>query len=765
MCNRFDDFFQRISRSVAGWGERACVAIVVAALPTSAVPTTAFAADVSVQASVEDSVLVATREATADKSTAAVAIVVHSKEEVLEPISQISERSPELADLAAAELEADSKSTTTAETKAFHSDGDNFGKALGGASEESSIDAQPAKFNGLQPGKSTEKDVRAAWKEPANTEVTEFGSVLTYNIDPFKSVEVELSDEVVSAINIELRGNMPPKRLAKQLSLDMLESVAVTDMEGTVLGQVYPERGVLFLFAPPSDVVAATTNVPAAAVTHVVIQPLDADAFALRAECQLHGPYEKNIKDLQTALLLDPVLAHAHWLLAEIYLATGQADRAKEAAEEACDLEPENAAYRLRRAQVCFALSRYDEATLEVRSLLDGEATPPIVKAQALHEMAKLAALGDAEISAKTIAFENMSIAVADSLATSKNIKERRAAKQLLIEAHLAVARQISGQAYGNKLESVSQWIGRASGLAEAAIADDSGSLELRLLVAKEALGSLANLKPSKDPGPWVSEAEQAAAALTEECSDDLWQRRIQWELGQAYFQAVRIEHLRLQPAAALRYGQLAIENLANGAAKRQAVYDSEQLVGELYFHIGVVYAVQKQDHKTAAQWYDKALPLLAAPRPTSELLAPQHDGEELVSMGVTYWQVGDKDHAIDLTLNGAEMVAKAVDCGILPKKSLAVPYGNLAAMYEQLGSKEDAAKYSALATSVGGLSRPVVATTNQRGSTNPRPRVAMGPNQQRMQAQATKPRPRNSDINSTPIQRTAQRPDSGRRF
>ena len=47
--------------------------------------------------------------------------------------------------------------------------------------------------------------------------------------------------------------------------------------------------------------------------------------------------------------------------------------------------------------------------------------------------------------------------------------------------------------------------------------------------------------------------------------------------------------------------------------------------------------------------------------------------------MGVTYWQIGEKDHAIDLTLNGAELVEKAVDGGVLPKKSLAVPYGNLA--------------------------------------------------------------------------------------
>jgi hypothetical protein len=188
-------------------------------------------------------------------------------------------------------------------------------------------------------------------------------------------------------------------------------------------------------------------------------------------------------------------------------------------------------------------------------------------------------------------------------------------------------------------------------------------------------------------------------------------------------------------------------------------------MVGKLYFHIGVVHAVQKQDHKTAAQWYDKALPLLAAPRPTSELLAPQHDGEELVSMGVTYWQIGEKDHAIDLTLNGAELVAKAVEGGILPKKSLTVPYGNLAAMYEQLGSKEDAAKYSELAKSSGGAPTPVVAATNQRSTSNQRPRPMMGSGPQRMQAQATRRRPVNGQSGQTPIQRTAQRPDATRRF
>ena len=718
-------------------------ALVAAGLGVAALPCAAFAADAKVGTTAEDSVLVATRESPVSRRPGLQPTKQITGEKQLEPVSQYAEHTPELAEQAAAEK-----------------NDDKFTAALAGATETPTIDAQPAKFNGIQPGKSTEKDVRTAWAKPKRTTSTSSGAVLTYEIEPFRSVEVQIGEEAVTAINIELQSSLPPKRLAKQLSLDTLDAVAVTDSEGVLLGQAYPERGVLFMFAPPSDVVAATTNAPPSAVTHVVIQPLDADAFALRAESRLHGPYEQNINDLNTALALDPDLAHAHWLLAEIYLATGQADKAKSAADEACEIDPENAAYQLRLAQTQILLGQYDDATLAIRAVLDDDATPPIVKAQALHEMGKLASLGDAEISSKAVGFENRAIAMADSLATSKNVKERRAAKEVLVYAHLAIARQIAKQDYANKLESVSQWIGRASGLAEDMIAHDGGSVEMRLVVASESLESLASFKAGKDPGPWISEAEEAASTLTEQCSDELWRRRVQWELGQAYFQAVRIEHLRLQPGSALRYGQLAIENLADGASKRQAVFDSEQLVGELYFHIGVVHAVQKQDHKTAAQWYDKAMPLLTSPRPASTLLAPQHDGEELVSMGVTYWQIGEKDHAIDLTLNGLELVEKSVDDGTLPKKALAVPYGNLATMYEQLGEKEDAAKYASLAKNVGGQPKTAIASNNHSAS-NERmsPTVAIG--QRQMNGQSSNQHPMNNQ--RQPMQRTAQRPSNSR--
>ena len=74
------------------------------------------------------------------------------------------------------------------------------------------------------------------------------------------------------------------------------------------------------------------------------------------------------------------------------------------------------------------------------------------------------------------------------------------------------------------------------------------------------------------DPTPWVSEAEEAANALFTQSDDPLWQQRIKWELGLAYLNALRVDHSRRETTSALRYGQRAIDNLAEGAVSRQAV-------------------------------------------------------------------------------------------------------------------------------------------------------------------------------------------------
>jgi hypothetical protein len=126
-----------------------------------------------------------------------------------------------------------------------------------------------------------------------------------------------------------------------------------------------------------------------------------------------------------------------------------------------------------------------------------------------------------------------------------------------------------------------------------------------------------------------------------------------------------------------------------------------------LYFYMGAVYAVHEQDHTKATQWYDKAVPLLTGPRPVSELYSPRREGEVLVSMGVTYWQQGQQARALELTQSGANLIELAVEDGILAKGALSVPYGNLAAMYEQMGEATNATKYAELANSASPKTEP----------------------------------------------------------
>ena len=679
-------------------------------------PQPAWASDgtpatIAQEGSGEQSVLVATRDISSTESGAPSDSTRTSDADALEPIPLTSDRTPELA---VTSSEQETKQTEPG------SEPDTAQSTLPSSSSRLSASNpfEPVKFQGILVGKSTKRQVVANWGEPDDSVTTPEGEVLGYRIHPFEAVEVLVGEGgVISAIKIALTNSLEPDHLATQLSLDQFRPATVTNDEDQPLGQAFPERGVLFMFdASDSDAISGDGQAKLT-VSHVVVQPIAAAAFATRAENGSDGSYADKIRDLKTAISLDPDSAHAHHLLAQIYLATGQADLAEAAACAACELEPMSAAYQLCRAQTQELLGEYDKAVLTTREVLDSRELTPIDKAQALYQMARLASLGDAEIASKAISFYTRTIEAADTLATSAKGNERRSAKRLLVDAHMAMAEEIARQAFNEKIQSLSLWVGRASGIAEDFIAHDGGSVELRLVIAQRALGALASFRPTLDPAPWVAEAEEAAEGLLKKSDDELWQARVKWELGIAYFNALRVEHVRRETAAALKYGQQAVDNLADGAATRQAVHSSEQLAGQLYFQMGAVYAVHQLDHKKAAQWYEKADALLTGPRPVSDLYAPRREGEMLVSMGVTYWQLGEQARALQLTQSGVNLVEMAVEDGILAKTALAVPYGNLATMYKQIGETTNAAKYAELARSVA---VPVAEAPPRLGRTPP---------------------------------------------
>jgi hypothetical protein len=68
------------------------------------------------------------------------------------------------------------------------------------------------------------------------------------------------------------------------------------------------------------------------------------------------------------------------------------------------------------------------------------------------------------------------------------------------------------------------------------------------------------------------------------------------------------------------------------------------------------------------------------------------------VSMAVSYWQQTDKQEAMRLTEQGVKLLESAVEEKLVEKTALAVPYGNLASMHEEIGNAQQASSFAALA-------------------------------------------------------------------
>lgn len=626
----------------------------------------------------------------------------------LEPISEVSPYEPELADppeentppatatpsADEAEAQAGSEERRYA---ALPTDGTAALKEA--ASTPSKGGPSPAKFHGVVPGESTRERLVEHWGEPDSVAPakgeTRGGEVLTYHLAPFERVEVLVEEGTVAVIRVSLGEDAPLGEMVDRLRLEKVEPVEVADpASGGVLAMTYPEKGLTLLTRPAADAASAE-------VTHLVLEPLDVRAFILRGERRDPGDVRGRLRDLQRAVEAAPQDARAHWLKAQQHLAAGHAAAALSAAQKAIEIEPGVAAHRLTLAESLLDAAEYDRAVLETRRVLDDSSAPAVVRAGALDLMGRLAALGDAKIAGKAIDFHTAAIELADGLATSEDVTERRLAKDLLVSSHLAVAREVARREYDDKVATVAEWIGRASGIAEERIASDEGSLLLRLRVAREALAALAQLRPTKDPAPWVKEAEETAAALLADSDDNLHRCRVHWELGEAYLYAVRVEHQRGDADRALAYGAEAIEELSEGAAPRTTSPAAERLVGELYFYLGAVNAVHRQNHEEATGWYDKARDILVVDQPDSEFVVPRRDGEQLVSMGVSYWNQGQQDLAVELTESGARLMERAVSAGVLGDAELAVPYGNLATMHKKLDRPEKALDYERLAKGV----------------------------------------------------------------
>ena len=490
---------------------------------------------------------------------------------------------------------------------------------------------------------------------------------------------------MVESIRIKLNDPVPVKQLAEQLEIDDLRTVSILDEQGVSIGEVFPERGVVISVKPGTQSAVA-----------LLLEPLDAEAFVLRAEGDIEESSAHAVTDLQYAVQIDPKHARAQRLLLVLLSEQGRWREALTVAEAAEVIDPVDIWTRLKHASVLLSLGRTAEAREKVEAVKAQENIAPLVTAQTARMLGRIELAEPLPDYQKSVGNFEAAIRTATPLLTSASASIQAAARDVLLDAHLGTALAIAKGTWQQKGRVIPKWIARS----ETLVADsktagrDRDQMEIHL--CRGALAAAAGSAEGVESHPWVKRLLEAREKLGASVTDPARRRQIDWEVGRGLADALTASLLRNDASDMLDNATLTAAYLESGAEQRQLSVAERREMGDLLFRIGILHSLQKGDHATAVTWFDKVVPLWDGDQSFGD---SGRIGESFVSMAISYWQVNRREDALTISRKGVELMVEAVDRKELDERSLAVAYGNLSTMHAEEGDDEQSKNYAELAS------------------------------------------------------------------
>jgi tetratricopeptide (TPR) repeat protein len=548
-------------------------------------------------------------------------------------------------------------------------------------------------FHGITPGASTRDEVEKIWGKPKQARQVESGLMQLYAVDPFPRVEVAYgANNKVTSLVIRFDHGFPASQVAEQLELSKVQPVLVSNELGEVLGQAYPERGVLFSFEPATDPSKALKK-----VTHIILEPITAEPFVLRAETNIDTRPEFALHDAEQAVKLQPVNARAQWLKSRALTSLGQQDLAVAAAAEAARIDPRDARYQVTKAQALQQSGHIADAIPETEKAIAMSETRPHVKARAICLLGDLKSAGAHPDYKQALQLHTQALQAADALTHDKHPAIRVAAKEVLLDAHLGALHDIAFGAWREKERSAQNWITNAMEVAQDIIKTDDGGDEYLFRASARALAADVALQGKLEPQKWAREVVRSGEVMISAAPEPGRKNELQWQVAVALYDALQVYQMRGNPDEALRQGELAISYVEKSGRTDKSP-SAAYLLGRTYFRMGAVYANNRKDHRTAVKCFEKAVPLLGRTPPQEALIDLGRLGDSFVSMGVSYWNAGYRDKAVKLTEHGAELIEDSVQRGVHDRSVLVIPYSNLAAMKREMSDTAGAQRAQQLA-------------------------------------------------------------------
>ena len=372
-------------------------------------------------------------------------------------------------------------------------------------------------------------------------------------------------------------------------------------------------------------------------------------------------------------------------------------------ARQAEKTDPKDIWTRLKHAGVLVALEQTDAARQKVAAVRTEPNVSPLVVAQAERILGRIELASANADYQKAVEHFGEAIRTATPLLSAASAAAQKAARDVVLDAHLGTALAIAKGTWQQKSRVIPKWITRSETIAaEVDAKADTKAAEkhaIELQLCRGALAVAAGSTESFDPLPWVKRLLQVRAKLDETTTDPWRRRQIDWEIGQALSDALVAAQKRGDAEDMLDNSTLTAAYLERGAEFRQLTATERKNLGDLMFRIGILHSLQQGNHATAVTWFDKALPLWEGNPSLARVDVAGQLGESFVSMAISYWQIDRRDEAVTICRKGVDLMVDAVARKQLDEQSLAVAYGNLSTMYAERGDAEASRDYAELAS------------------------------------------------------------------
>ncbi|EAQ82639.1 tetratricopeptide repeat protein [Blastopirellula marina] len=536
----------------------------------------------------------------------------------------------------------------------------------------------------LVAGKAQRSQVVALWGEPASQSIVDGRKLLVFNAAGFERAEATFQDDTLETLFLVLQEPTSADQVRQQLKIVESEGAKVHDEFGVLLGLVYPERGALFSYAPQERQFL---------VESVVIQRPTAEAFLIRAKGYQADRIEAKLADLNAAVKLESFNASAWHEIAILQRRLGHMPDALSAAQTAASGVGAKPEYRLTRALIQAEMGQYDDALNVTKAIAENMAMPKEVRARAYCQWGDLVARGPSEDVRSALAHHQLSIKLAAEEIRNPLDEVRRAAKLILVDAHLAVASDLAAGQWQNRELTVPKWVDSTDAFVANLVEKEGFSRELELARLQKAIAAFNYFESDYDTTESVDAILSVGRQLLSQTSDPSYQTVIEWEMSQALIQAVTIEQNRGEFDDAMRIARETAALLEHATQTRQLSISDRMTLGNFYFRVGAAQVVSKGDHDEAIRWYADAEKQFK--HSDIKNVACGQRGEALASMAVSYWESGRHQQGLDLTEQGANLLKQGVDAGENQIDSLIAPYANLVTMYESQGNAAKQAEYA----------------------------------------------------------------------